>query len=77
MTRLAWLPSPASGGAKVFAWIILLWPAVPRLTGMILRDEIVDAVTKAPNSVIAWAAGTAYAVFVGYGFASVIGKRLE
>jgi hypothetical protein len=77
MTLLAWLPAPASGGAKVFAWIILLWPAVPLLTGMILRDEIVNAATKTPNSVIAWAGGTAYAVLVGYGFASVIGKRLE
>jgi hypothetical protein len=77
LTLLAWLPAPASGGAKVFAWILLLWPAVVLLTGLVLGNEIVDAVTKTPGRVIAWAAGTAYAVLVGYGYATVIGKKLE
>jgi hypothetical protein len=77
LTLLAWLPTPASGGAKVFAWILLLWPALMTLTRLTLADKIVDAVTKTPGEVLAWAAGTAYAVLVGYGFATVLGKKLE
>jgi hypothetical protein len=77
MTLLAWLPAPASGGAKVFAWILLLWPAVTLLSKLVLADQIVDAATKTPNSVVLWAVATAYEVLIGYGFASAIGKRLE
>jgi hypothetical protein len=77
LALLAWLPAPASGGAKVFAWILLLWPAVTLLTTLILADQIANAVTKTPAVVVAWAVGTAYAVLVGYGFATVIGKKLE
>jgi hypothetical protein len=87
LTLLAWLPAPASGGGKVFAWILLLWPAVMFLTTIVLADQIVDAVTQTPGAVLVWVAGwavetayfigTAYAVLVGYGFATVIGKKLE
>jgi hypothetical protein len=77
LTLLAWLPAPASGGAKVFAWILILWPAVVTLTGLTLSEQLVDAVTKAPNMVIVWAIQSAYTVLVGYGFATVIGKKLE
>jgi hypothetical protein len=77
LSLLAWLPAPASGGAKVFAWLLLLWPGVVLLTMLIVNDLIADAVTKAPNTVIIWAVATAYSVLVGYGFATVIGKKLE
>jgi hypothetical protein len=77
LTLLAWLPAPATGGAKVFAWILLLWPALQLLTTLIVADAIGDAVTKAPHSVLAWITATAYGVLVGYGFATVIGKKLE
>jgi len=77
LTLLAWLPSPASGGAKVFAWILLFWPAVMLLSILALQDQLVDVVTKRPNGIIAWAEGTAYMVLIGYGFATVIGKKLE
>jgi len=77
LTLLAWLPAPASGGAAVFAWLLLLWPGIEHLTGLVLADRIVDAATEAPNTLIGWAAGTAYLVLVGYGFATIIGKKLE
>jgi hypothetical protein len=77
LTLLAWLPAPASGGAKVFAWLLLLAPGITHLTKLVLADQIVDAATKAPNMLISWAAGTAYLVLVGYGFATIIGKKLE
>ncbi len=77
LTLLAWLPAPASGGAKVFAWILLLWPALVLLTGLVLEDKIVDAVTKTPGAVLVWAVATAYTVLIGYGYATVIGKKLE
>jgi hypothetical protein len=77
LSLLAWLPAPATGGAKVFAWILLLWPALQAITGLILSDRIGDAITQAPGTVLLWAVGTAYAVLVGYGLATVIGKKLE
>jgi hypothetical protein len=77
LTLLAWLPAPASGGAKVFAWLLLLWPAVQTLTTLVVTDAIGDAATKTPAALVLWAAGTAYAVLVGYGLATVVGKKLE
>jgi hypothetical protein len=77
LTLLAWLPGPASGGAKVFAWLLLLWPGIVHITTLVLADAIVDVAAKQPNQLIEWAARTAYLVLVGYGFATVVGKQLE
>jgi hypothetical protein len=79
VTLLAWLPSPSSAAAKIFAWALILWPALVHLVGIILEiDRFGDLISKAPNpALLAWAPGAAYMVLVGYGLASVIGKQLE
>jgi hypothetical protein len=83
LSLLAWLPAPASGGAKVFAWLLLLWPGVLLLTDLLVTDRLTGTAREAPSSLIAWIGaggaglGTAYAVLIGYGFATVIGKKLE
>jgi len=77
LTLLAWLPAPASGGAKVFAWVLLLWPAVTLLVTLAIQGAIVDAASKTPYAVLAWVPGVSYGVLIGYGFATVIGKQLE
>jgi hypothetical protein len=77
LTLLAWLPAPASGGAAVFAWLLLIWRGIEHLVELVLTDKIVDVATTAPNSLISWADTTAYLVLIGYGFATVIGKKLE
>jgi hypothetical protein len=47
---LAWLPAPSSGAAKVFAWLVILWPLVAHVTMLLLHaDEIVDLLKASPN----------------------------
>ena len=90
MSMLAWLPGPVTGGAKLWAWLLILWGAITQVALLILAGHLIDAVRHAPNqTVVAWIAGgsspngselglgAAYIVLVGYGLASVLGKQLE
>jgi hypothetical protein len=84
MSLLAWLPAPATGAAKVWAWLLILWALVVHIAALAVAGGIVGAVTGAPNAtLVAWVAGSAgalgsaYLAIVGYGLASVIGKQLE
>lgn len=84
LSLLAWLPAPATGGAKLWAWLVIGWGLIMHVTGLVLRGNIPDAITKAPNeTLVAWVAsgaagaGAAYLVLVGYGLATVVGKQLE
>ena len=74
---LAWMPGPASAGAKVFAWAVLLFPIVPFVLLKIVDGDIAELATKQPGALVAWAQGVAYGVLVGYGMATVLGKQLE
>ena len=78
MALLAWLPSPSSGAAKVFAWLLILWPVVEMLTTLLLSEDIVAAITGSPShALMTWAPLSSFFVLIGYGFASVLGKQLE
>jgi hypothetical protein len=78
MALLVWLPSPASGGAKVFAWLLILWPAVHMLTRLLVDGDIGAAVKASPShALMMWAPVSSFLVLIGYGFASVLGKQLE
>jgi hypothetical protein len=93
LSLLAWLPAPATGGAKVWAWLVILWGLVVQLTMLLVAGHLGDAVKASPyEATMSWVAGgmhggshgpalvfvgAAYAVLVGYGFATVIGKQLE
>jgi hypothetical protein len=85
MSLLAWLPSPVTGGATVWAWLLVLWALILHAADLLVAGNIPDAVTAAPNATaVAWIAGgstlamgSAYLVLVGYGLASVVGKQLE
>jgi hypothetical protein len=84
ISLLAWLPAPVTGGAKVWAWLVILWPLVTHVTGILLAGHVGDQVSASPsNAIVPWVAGgplgvgTAYAVIAGYGFASVIGRQIE
>lgn len=77
---LAWLPAPITGGALLWAWLLILWPLVLYVTHLALGDlaALPDQIMKTPNAtLIAWAPGPAYLALVGYGLASVVGKQLE
>jgi hypothetical protein len=84
ISLLAWLPSPATGAAKLWAWLLILWSLVVHVTHLVLKGNIVDAITGAPNeTLVSWVAGgagtvgAAYLVLVGYGLACAIGRQLE
>ncbi len=78
MCLLVWLPSPSGGGAKVFAWLLILWPAVQLVVHLVTRGHIGDVVKDSPyQALMAWAPESAFMVLIGYGFASVFGKQLE
>lgn len=75
---LVWLPAPSSAGAKVFAWLFILWPAVMQLSGLLLAGDIGAAVKGSPYAALMmWAPLSACYVLIGYGFATIFGKQLE
>lgn len=80
-TLLAWLPSPSSGGSKLFAWLLIPYGALVALAGLFLllgNDLLGKALESGPyEAVMAWAPVSAFLVLVGYGFATVLGKQLE
>ncbi|HEX7837041.1 MAG TPA: hypothetical protein VF469_06230 [Kofleriaceae bacterium] len=88
MSLLAWLPSPATGAAKLWAWLVILWALIvhvaTEVVNIALASNLGDAVSHAPNATLAsWvvgaggAPGSAYVVLVGYGLAALLGKQLE
>lgn len=79
MALLAWLPSPATGGAKLWAWLFILWPLVTHVVELVMKGGIADRITGSPNEALAaWIAmGPAYLVLIAYGLAAVLGKQLE
>ena len=96
LTLLAWLPSPSSGGSKLFAWLLLLSP-VAIFVAILVVTGLAERIPDAPGAALAWVYGgsgifgdkagsamptgfgfgAAYAVLIGYGLATIIGKKLE
>lgn len=78
ISLLAWLPSPSTGAGKVMAWLwITLFP-LQELTSLLLMGHIGDRVKGKPfEALMEWAPTSAYLVLLAYGFATVIGKKLE
>jgi hypothetical protein len=84
ISLLAWLPAPATGAAKVWAWFLILWSLITHVTALVLQGHLGDAVSASPyNAIVPWIAGgaaglgAAYLVLVGYGFAALFGRQLE
>jgi hypothetical protein len=85
MSLLAWLPAPVSGGAKVWAWLVILWALIVHVTLLLVGGNLGDVVKASPSAALvpwiaggaAFSLGSAYLALVGYGLASVLGKQLE
>jgi len=78
MSLLAWMPGPATGGAKVFAWLLIMWPAFATLVLLVIMGDIGATLKKSPyDALLHWVPEATYAVFTGYGIATVVGKQLE
>lgn len=76
LSLLAWLPAPSGAGAKVLAWLLLLWGALEMIAKVVEAGDL-ELVTAAPGGVVGWGAGAAFGVLAGLGLATVLGKRLE
>jgi len=74
---LVWMPGPATGGAKIFAWLVILAPVVDFAVSAALRNNIGAIATNAPGQLAVWVPGVTYSVLAGYGLATVLGKQLE
>ncbi len=95
-TLLAWVPAPATGAAKLWAWLLILFGLFTFAVALAVSGgDGFSALKHAPGEALAWitgaagadakegaslfgiSVGSAYAVLVGYGLATVIGKQLE
>ncbi len=58
LSLLAWLPSPATAGAKVLAWVLVLFPLILTGAGIALSGgEGIDFEHKLNPTVLGWAYG--------------------
>ena len=78
LSLLAWIPGPSSAAAKIFAWIMIVWPVVAALVTLLIGGDI-GAHIKADMHGVFWVpiASMGWLAFAGYGLASVVGKSLE
>jgi hypothetical protein len=80
---LVWMPGPATAGAKIFAWAVILFPVVAFLLDILGNGDIGSAISDTPGALVLWVVGVGggvgvlYTVLFGYGAATVIGKQLE
>ena len=76
---LAWIPAPSSAGARPLAWVWILWAVITAGTMLILRGGDIVTNFKGAIHVHLWTpiASTAWTAMIGYGLATIIGKRLE
>ncbi len=77
MSLLAWMPGPATGAGKIFAWTIILFPVLEFALSLLLEGKIGVVVAHSPGLLVSWVPQLVYSVLVGYGVATVIGKQLE
>jgi hypothetical protein len=78
LSLLAWLPAPSTGAAVAFAWLLILYPLIQHVAYLLAAGNIVEAVKASPyRALTEWVQFVVYAVLIGYGVATVIGKKLE
>lgn len=92
LSLLAWLPAPSGAGAKLFAWLLILWGAITFAT-ILIASGAFGELGKEPFMALSWVGGggeglgkelatlatlpAAFAALIGYGLATVFGKQLE
>jgi hypothetical protein len=81
-----WVPAPVTGGARLWAWLVILWSLFTHVAALLLGGG--EAISGSPHvALVAWiyggaspmgvALGAAYLVLIGYGLAAVFSKQLE
>ncbi len=78
LSLLVWLPTPGSGGAILWAWVLMLFPLLMNAVDLVLAGDIGSAITSRPARVLLdWTPAVTAFVLLGFGWASVFGKQLE
>ncbi|MBZ0231212.1 MAG: hypothetical protein K8M05_02605, partial [Deltaproteobacteria bacterium] len=77
-TLLVWIPPPSSAGAKVVAWLWILNAVYTGYVALLVKGGIGDVIKATPNAalMLPWVMA-AWAAFIGYGLATILGKNLE
>ena len=57
LSLLAWLPAPSSGGAKLFAWLLIVWGAIVLIGGLLVSGSIGDVISSSPYTAVSWISG--------------------
>jgi hypothetical protein len=80
VSLLVWLPAPSSAGAKVLAWIWIVYPAIQIVMVVLIKSggDVAGVIKASPfGALMAWVSSSAAVAFVGYGVATIAGKQLE
>jgi hypothetical protein len=78
ISLLVWLPAPSTGAGIVMAWLWITLLPLQQLAALLVRGHIGEQLKASPfDALMSWAPMTGYLVLLGYGFATVIGKKLE
>jgi hypothetical protein len=78
LALIAWLPGPGTAGAKVLAWVILLFPILHHLVDLVLAGGIGASIKASPfTALLAPLPGVAYLAMATIGVAAIVGKQLE
>jgi hypothetical protein len=73
---LVWIPAPSLAGAKIIAWLMIMWGLVTALTKLIVVGHIADVVKAAPQaSLLGWILSAAMLAIGGYGLAAAMSSR--
>jgi hypothetical protein len=78
LALIAWLPGPGTAGAKVLAWVILLFPILHHLVDLVLAGGIGASIKASPfTALLAPLPAVAYLAMATIGVAAIVGKQLE
>ena len=53
LSLLVWMPGPATGGAKVFAWLLILYPVAVHVVTIALGGHYIDFLKASPFGMVA------------------------
>jgi hypothetical protein len=75
---MAWLPGPSTAGAKVLAWLLVLYPLAHHLVKLVVKGGIGAEIKASPfDALLSPIPGIAYVAFAAIGLAAILGKQLE
>jgi hypothetical protein len=73
---VVWIPAPSAAGAKIIAWVLIMWGLVASLATLIINGHIADAVKASPQaSLLGWVLTAATLAIGGYGIAAAMSSR--